>query len=230
MTVPATIKVLIAEDHGVVRDGTRRILEEHDDLLIVAEVDNGKDAVAEAQRTAPDVALVDIHLPEMNGIDVTRALCDFETPIHVLILSAFDDDDYVFTLMEAGAMGYLLKTARAEEVVDAVRAVARGEVVLHPAIERKIARIWARRRSASAHGTQVESFDALTPREQAVLRLVANGLRNKEIAETLHVSTRTIEGHLNNIYAKINVTSRTEAVIYGANRQWFRINKRGEEL
>lgn len=213
------IRVLIAEDHAVVREGTRRLLEEHPDLQIVAEAGVGIEAVEQARRTIPDVALVDIRLPRVNGIEATRRIRAESPATRVLVLSAYDDDDYVLALMQAGTSGYLLKNVPAHEVVEAVRAVARGEVVLHPAIAQKLARLWAA--GAGPGAAAQRTGNPLSPRETEVLRLVARGLRNTEIAEALHISVRTVEGHLNSIFTKLGVRSRTEAVIYGAARNWW---------
>ncbi len=219
VTAVSKVRVLIAEDHAVVREGTRRILEEHPDLVVVAEAGDGIEAVQQAKRTLPHVALVDIRLPRINGIEAARRLRAESPGTRVLVLSAYDDDDYVLALMQAGASGYLLKNVPAHEVVEAVRAVARGEVVLHPVIAQKLARLWASGIGPGAASQR--SGNPLSPRETEVLRLVAKGLRNTEIAETLHISVRTVEGHLNSIFAKLGVKSRTQAVIYGAARNWW---------
>ncbi|BAS29276.1 LuxR family transcriptional regulator [Limnochorda pilosa] len=220
-------RVLIAEDHAFVREGTRRILEEQADCEVVAEAADGESAVELARRMRPDVALVDIRLPRLNGVEVTRRLRSTSPGTRVLILSAYDDDDYVFALMEAGAAGYLLKTAPAREVVEAVRSVAKGETVLHPAITQKIARLWSEGGSRPAPSPPRDEHP-LTPREMEVLRLVAKGLRNMQIAEALHVSVRTVEGHLSSIFGKLGVTSRTGAVIYGAQHHWFTVSEEGD--
>lgn len=202
---PAELRVLLADDHAVVREGTRRILQEQNDITVIGEVGDGESAVAETVRLRPDVAILDIRLPVVNGIEAARRIRECRPDTAVLILSAYDDDDYVFSLMDAGAIGYLLKTAPTEDLVAAVRAVARGEPFLDPAIARKVARLWGRRPQTGE--------DAITPRELEVLRLVARGFHNKEIAMVLGVSIRTVEGHLNTIFVKLGVESRTEAVV-----------------
>lgn len=205
----ATIRVLLADDHVVVREGTRGILQQQADIAVVGEAGDGESAVAEAARLQPDVAILDIRLPLMNGVEATRRILEQSPGTAVLVLSAYDDDDYVFSLMEAGASGYLLKTARGEDLTAAVRAVARGEPFLDPSIARKVARLWARR----SHGAGHLGEEALTAREMEVLRLVAKGFHNKEIAQALGVSIRTVEGHLNAVFMKLGVESRTEAVV-----------------
>lgn len=216
------IRVLIADDHAVVREGTRRILEERPDIQVLAEATDGEDALEQATHLLPDVALLDIRLPKLNGVEATRRLRSASPKTRVLILSAYDDDDYVFALMEAGAAGYLLKTAPATEVVEAVRAVARGETVLHPTIAQKIARLWAK---GPGPPSVPRMENPLSHREMEVLRLVASGVRNKDVAESLFVSVRTVEGHLNNIFSKLGVASRTEAVIFAAAHNWLTLPK-----
>lgn len=202
------IRVLLADDHAVVREGTRRILQRQAGVRIVGEAGDGEAAVTEALRLQPDVAILDIRMPALNGVDAARRIRETCPDTAVLVLSAYDDDDYVFALMEAGASGYILKTARTEELVAAVRAVARGEPYLDHAIAQKVARLWARKSQAPARPDE-----SLTSRELEVLRLVARGFHNKEIAQALSVSIRTVEGHLNAIFIKLSVESRTEAVV-----------------
>jgi NarL family two-component system response regulator LiaR len=215
-TVP--IRLLIAEDHSLVREGTRRILEQHPEVTVVAEVGDGILAVEETVRLKPDVALIDIRMPGLSGVEVTRLIRDQCPNTAVLVLSAFDDDDYVSALLDAGASGYLLKTVRSDELVEAVRQVHRGQTALHPAIAHKIARLLARKSHAQPDEAR------LTSREMDVLRLVCRGLLNKEIARELGVSVRTIEGHVNGIFNRLGVRSRTEAAMYAASRSWFSAN------
>jgi DNA-binding NarL/FixJ family response regulator len=209
------IRVLIAEDHALVREGTRHMLEQHDDLEVVAEVGNGERAVSAASRLAPDVALLDIKMPELNGVEATKRIRAESPSTAVLILSAYDDDDYVTGLIAAGAAGYLLKTVRSDELVDAVRRVHHGETVLHPEVARKVAQLWRREVSPANHESP------LTDKEEHVLRLVCRGLHNKEIAQELSVSVRTVEGHMSGIFARLNVHSRTEAALLAMSRGWF---------
>ncbi len=209
-----TIRVLVAEDHALVREGTRRILEQHHDIEVVGEAANGTDAVAATVRLKPDVALLDIRMPELNGVEATRQIREQVPATAVLILSAYDDDDYVMSLLEAGASGYLLKTVRSRELVDAVRRVHGGETVLHPEIARKVASLWR-------HGFQPPPDQAqLSDREMDVLRLVCRGLHNKEIAQELSVSVRTVEGHMRGIFHHLGVRSRTEAAVFAASHGW----------
>lgn len=209
------IRVVIAEDHTLVREGTRDILEREPDIQVVGEAATGVEAVASTVRLKPDVVLMDIRMPELSGVDATREICERVPHVAVLVLSAYDDDDYVLSLFDAGASGYLLKTVRSKELVDAVRRVHGGETVLHPAIARKVARLW-RRESRSAN-----EKSAITNKEMEVLRLVCDGLHNKEIARELGISVRTVEGHVSAIFNRLNVRSRTEAAMFATSRGWF---------
>ncbi|MBI4233935.1 MAG: response regulator transcription factor [Chloroflexi bacterium] len=215
------IRIVLGEDHALVREGTRRILEQHPDLVVVGEAGDGEQALGLIERLQPDVAILDIHMPKLTGIEVVRRMGGRSPQTRVLMLTAYDDDDYVLALMEAGATGYLLKTARAGELVEGVRSVHQGEVVLHPAIAAKVARLWGRRGVA----VEREAPEALSVREREVLELAARGLRNKVIAERLSLSVRTVEGHFNSILAKLGVSSRIEAVLYAASRHWVTLEE-----
>ncbi len=212
------LRILLAEDHTVVREGTRQILEREASINVVGEAADGAEAVALAAELKPDLLLLDLGLPVMNGIEVTRAIRRCGPRPYVLLLSAYDDDNYVLAAIEAGATGYLLKTARSGDVIAAIHAVARGELVLHPQIARKL--------------LSREQRDAirqpLSDREIEVLHLAATGMRNGEIARTLSLSTRTIEGHLTNIFNKLGVGSRTEAIVKAAGKGWIRLEQEPE--
>lgn len=204
------IRIILAEDHALVRQGTRRILEEYPDLIVVGEAENGEQALELVKRLNPDVAILDICMPGLNGVDIVREVNESSLPTKILILSAYDDDDYILALMEAGVSGYLLKTAQANELVEAVRGVAQGKNILHPDIAMKVARLWARRRTIS--GQDVSGH--LSPREMEVLRFAAKGLSAKAIAHDLNISVRTVNGHFDNIFNKFGVSSRIKAVLY----------------
>ncbi len=208
------IRVLVAEDHALVREGTRRILEGDDEIEVVGEAVDGEDALAKVACLQPDILLLDIRMPQMNGIETTLKLREQSSSTAVLILSAYDEDDYVTALLDAGASGYLLKTVRSRELLDAVHRVYAGETVLHPEIARKVASLWRRGGRASKTATR------LTEREMEVLRLVGRGLQNKEIARQLTLSVRTVEGHLRRIFNQLGVRSRTEAAIFAASQGW----------
>ncbi|MDO8531380.1 MAG: response regulator transcription factor [Dehalococcoidia bacterium] len=204
------IRVVLGEDHSLVREGTRRILEQYPDLVVVGEAGDGEQALEMVGRLQPDVAILDVRMPKLSGIEVVRRIKACSPNTKALMLTAYDDDDYILASMEAEAAGYLLKTARASELVEAVRSVHAGESVLHPAIAAKVARLWGRRRVK----VEQEPAEALSPREREVMDLAAKGLRNKDIAEKLSISVRTVEGHFNSIFAKLGVSSRVEAILY----------------
>jgi two-component system, NarL family, response regulator LiaR len=224
--VPSTISVILGEDHFLVREGTRHMLAQYPDLAVVGEAGNGREVLRLIERLRPDVAVLDMRMPGPSTIDITRRTRTTSPTTRVLILTAYDDDDFVLAAMEVGASGYLLKTVRASELVEAVRAVHRGEVVLHPEIVRKIALLWARKRPPPAAGADA----SLTPREMQVLFHVARGLRNKDIARELEMSARTVEGHLSTILGKLGVGSRTEAAAYAFAHRWLRpLDEDGDE-
>ena len=207
----AKIKILIADDHAVVREGTRQILDQEADMSVVAEAGDGEEAVRLAGEYKPDVAIIDISMPKLDGIEATRKIKELYPGISVLILTAYDDDQFVFGLLEAGAAGYLLKSVRGHELVDAVRAVNAGESVLHPTIARKVLNHFV---PATGKAPAKETADVLSNRELEVLRLAAHGSTNQEIANELCLSLRTVQAHLGHIFNKLKVSSRTEAVVH----------------
>jgi NarL family two-component system response regulator LiaR len=216
--VMSGIRILLADDHVLVRQGTRELLEREEDLEVVAEAGDGEEAVRLACAHLPDVALMDIAMPVLNGIDATRRIKAAVPRVSVLVLSAYDDDQYVFALLEAGAAGYLLKNVGADALVKAIRAVAAGEAVLDPSIARRVVGRYARPEYARAAESPLET---LTERELEVLRLAARGLKNQEIAHALSLSVRTVQTHLSNIFGKMGVGSRTEAVLEALKRGWL---------
>jgi DNA-binding NarL/FixJ family response regulator len=208
------IRILLADDHIMVREGTRRILEREADLQVIAEASDGREAVDLAARERPDVAIVDISMPVMDGIEATRGIKREAPGTAVLVLTAYDDDEYVFAIIEAGAAAYLLKNARGAELIDAVRRVHGGESGLDPGVASKVLRRIARGESHA----ESDRASALSDRELDVLRLAGRGLSNREIAHHLSLSPRTVQAHMANIFAKLNVGSRTEAVMAGLRR------------
>jgi NarL family two-component system response regulator LiaR len=219
--LPDKVRVIIAEDHTVVREGTRQLLEREPDIEVIGEAANGAEAVALVQDLAPDVAILDIAMPVMTGIEATKRIKALSPSTAVLILTAYDDDGYVFALLQAGAAGYLLKDVPSAEVARAIRSVYGGEPVLHPAIARKVLARLASEDKAPERGvgaTTAEPSSRLTEREHEVLRLAATGMTNSQIADSLYFSTRTVQVHLTHIFAKLGVGSRTEAVIAGLRR------------
>lgn len=206
--VHQVIRVLLADDHALVREGTRRLIEGESDLDVVAEAQSGEEAVEAAKRLRPDIAIMDIAMPGMGGIAATRAIKADCAETAVLVLSAYDDEPYLVALLEAGAAGFLLKNVNGRELVNAIRAVARGESVLQPSLAEKVMR-----RLSSRPAVPKLPVELLSEREFDVLRLAARGLPNKEIARRMSLSIRTVHSHLANIFTKMHVGSRTEAVL-----------------
>ena len=209
------LRVLIAEDHAVVREGTRQLIERDPEIEVVGEAADGAEAALLASRLQPDVILLDIHMPSVNGIEAARRITAERPDARILILSAYDDEDYVSAALDAGASVYLLKSAHGHEVVAAIRAVAQGQVVM----DQRVARLVLRRRRDA-------SYDEPTPREIEVLRLAARGLRTRDIAAELATSPRTVEAHFTSIYNRFGVTTRAEAVLHAASRGWIRADER----
>ncbi|MFA4835909.1 MAG: response regulator transcription factor [Dehalococcoidia bacterium] len=205
------IRILIADDHAMVREGTRHLLQQEADFEVVGEVADGEEAVRLCVELAPDIAIIDISMPKMDGIEATRQIKSRCPGTAVLILSAYDDDQFIFSLLEAGAAGYLLKRAQSREVIASIRAVFAGESVLDPSIVRKVMRCIT---PGSGRGSgQEAAIGDLTEREMKILRFMAQGLGNKEIATELHLSIRSIQAYVGQIFSKLKVTSRTEAVV-----------------
>jgi len=212
------IKVLLAEDHVIVRQSIRHFLEGEGDLEVVGEAGDGEEVVRLASQLKPDVIVMDIAMPIINGVEATKRIKEACPSVAVLALSAYDYDQYVFALLEAGAAGYLLKDVSGRELINAIRAVRRGDSVLHPAVARKVV---ARFRGPSVNSGQYRIADLLTGREIEVLKRAAKGMSNKDIANELCLSVRSIETHMTNIFNKLRVGSRTEAVVHGLKNGWF---------
>jgi NarL family two-component system response regulator LiaR len=207
-----TIRILLADDHAFLRQGTRELLEQREDLEVVAEACDGQEAVQLAIRERPDVVIMDFAMPKLNGIEATRHIKAIAPNIAVLVLTAYDNEQYIFAFLEAGAAGYLLKDVSVDQLVHAVRAVHAGESMLHPAITRKVINRFAQ---AKEKHSPYNGTEQLTERELEVLRLAAMGMSNREISRELDISVRTVQTHLSNIFHKMGVGSRTEAVMNG---------------
>ena len=206
MTSP--IRVLIADDHAIVRKGIRALLATEADIEVVGEAADGKEAVEKAERLHPDVILMDLVMPGMDGIEATRRITTRQPEIRILVLTSFAEDEKVFPALKAGALGYLLKDAGPEELVRAIRQVYCGESSLHPAIARKVLQ------ELSRPPERPPTPEPLTERELEVLRLIAKGKSNREIAEELVISEATVRTHVSNILGKLQLASRTQAALY----------------
>ena len=205
------IRVLIADDQALVRGGFRLILEAQDDIEVVGEAEDGQDALAQARDLRPDVVLMDIRMPKMDGLEATRRLLSGDAESRVLVLTTLDADEYVYDAMKAGASGFLLKDVRPEQFADAVRVVASGDALLAPVITRRLIEDFVRRPPPGS-GSPAELAE-LSARELEVLKLIAQGLSNGEIAAALFLSEATIKSHVNHILTKLRLRDRVQAVV-----------------
>ena len=208
------IRILLADDHNIVRAGIRQLLEAAPDLQVIAEAGDGEEAETLIEKQKPDVAVLDIQMPKASGIEVTRWVRSHFPEVGVLILTAYNDDPYVMAVLQAGANGYVLKTAKADELIQAVRDVDEGKSALDPAITRKLM-------NSLFKQPQPVTSEPLTDRELDVLRLAAKGFTNKAIGIQLAISDRTVQGHLAHIFDKMQATSRTEAVMRAVSLGWI---------
>ena len=215
------IRVILADDHAVVRKGIREFLEEDPEITVVAEAGDGGEAFRLVGEHHPDVAVLDIQMPRVTGIEATRQIKAAFPDVRVLILTAYEDDPYVFALLRAGADGYLLKSADPDDLVRAVKATAAGGKVLDPAVAGRVVAQMTAGKSASRPAAASEQVEPLSERELDVLRLAGQGLTNKAIGLDLGISDRTVQGHLANIYGKLGVASRTEAVTKALKLGWI---------
>ncbi len=207
------IRVVLADDHHMVRAGIRELLEGAGDIQVVAEAGDGEEAQSVIEQHQPDVAVLDVQMPKASGIEVTRWVRMHQPEVGVLILTAYDDDPYVMAVLQAGANGYVLKTARPEELVQAVRDVNEGKSALDSGVTRRLM-------SNLFKHPETPAVEPLTDRELDVLRLAAKGFTNKAIGSQLGISDRTVQGHLAHIFAKMQAASRTEAVMRAVSFGW----------
>ena len=203
------IKVMIVDDHGIVRQGLRTYLDLLEDITIVAEAENGLDALEKVKQFNPDIVLMDLVMPEMDGIEATQKICGSYPDVKVIVLTSFTEDEKVFSAIKAGAVGYLLKDVSPPDLAKAIQAVHSGETHLHPEITKKLMNQFISPKS------DIEiTPDELTPREMEVLQWIAHGLSNKELANKLTISEKTVKTHLSSIFSKLHLSDRTQAAIY----------------
>jgi len=203
------ITVLLVDDHKVVRHGIRAFLEARPEFLVVGEANSGADAVALVQEHVPDIVLMDLIMPGMDGVEATRRVKDISPRTQIVVLTSYDDDEHIFPALEAGATSYILKDVDIDELVLAIQRAAAGEVTLHPTVAARIVR--------ELHGgaqDEANPFTELTQREMQVLKLIASGLGNNQIAQELVISEHTVKGHVSNILSKLHLADRTQAAVY----------------
>ena len=205
----STIRILIADDHALVREGLRAVLGSEPDMEVVGEAATGKEVIERATELGPDVILMDIQMPSINGIEATRRILDASPKVGVVVLTMFEDDESVFSAMRAGARGYVLKGAHPSEILKVLRAVAGGEAYFGPEIARRLVHFFSTPKSASP----AEAFPELTAREREILDLIARGHNNATIAARLFVSPKTVGNHISHIFTKLQVADRAQAII-----------------
>ena len=207
------IKVLIADDHVFYREGVRALLSSVSEIEVVGEANDGEEAIGQASDLKPNVILMDLKMPDMNGIDATRRIHETHPNIGVLVITMFDDDDSVFAAMRAGARGYLLKDADKDEVVRAIIAVERGEAIFSPAIAQRMMQYFSSSPSAQSKKNQPDEFAELTERELEILDLIARGHNNLTISNKLSLSIKTVQNYVSSILTKLQVSDRSQAIV-----------------
>ena len=206
------ITVLLVDDHALVRQGVRAFLQTQEDINVVAEASNGEEAVREAAEHAPDVALMDLIMPGTDGVEATRLLKDRSPRTRVIVLTSYHDDEHIFPAIRAGALSYVLKEVGPEELAEAIRKAAAGEAVLNPRVASRVVR--ELHGAGAGRGETPNAYRELSGRELEVLRLIADGLANSEIAARLYVSEKTVKSHVGNILSKLHLADRTQAAVY----------------
>ena len=215
----AKIRVLIADDHGLMREGVKALLRATDDIDVIGEAEDGDEAIREVRRLNPDVVLMDVAMPGLGGLEATLAIRKEKPEVKILVLTQYDDREYVARFLKAGVSGYVLKKAAASELVAAIRAVRRGGLVLDPEIARDV----LQEQGKPAADAGEDPYESLTDREKQVLKLVAEGSSNKEIAQTLDISVKTAMAHREHLMEKLDVHSRTELIKFALRRGVIRV-------
>ncbi|MFA5438692.1 response regulator [Dehalococcoides sp.] len=218
MQTTQMIKVLLADDHVIVREGTRELIQRESGMMVVGEASDGVEAVEMSMKVHPDVVVMDIAMPRLNGIEATKQIKQLLPTTAILILTAYESEQYILAILEAGAAGFLLKNVKGTQLLEAIRSVYAGESVLQPSTTR---RVIDQLINKAAKTEELSAVNPLTEREIEVLKMAARGVSNKDIADQLYLSNRTIQTHLSNISKKLSVGSRTEAILYGLKRGWF---------
>lgn len=219
------IRILMADDHVILRQGTIALLRKEQDLEIIGEASTGQEAIELAHRLKPDVVIMDVRMPVLSGVEATRQICSELSGIKIIVLTAHNDDQYVYSAIEAGASGYLIKTAPVSELIKAIHQVHQGEASLDPAITAKLIRRMSKTSLGESSAVDGSGVESLTTREQDVLRSLAEGHSNKAIADRLFISERTVQAHLTNIYGKLQVSSRTGAILAGIKHGWLIVER-----
>ena len=207
------IRILLVDDQALFREGLHTLLSVHDDLQVVGEASNGREAIDAVAKLTPDVVLMDLRMPVLNGVAATKQITESAPNSRVIVLTTFDDDDYVFDGLRAGAVGYLLKDVPSAKLVEAIRAAARGESFLQPSVAAKVVAEFSRMSGAKTADPQEDLVEPLSERELEILRVLATGASNREIANQLYITEGTVKNHVTNILGKLGVRDRTQAAL-----------------
>ena len=213
------IRILLADDHVPFRQGLHALLRSEADLEVVGEAATGEEAIMQAANLQPDVIMMDLHMPGVNGLEATQTILSTSPHISILVLTMFEDDDSVFTALQAGARGYLLKGALKAEILRAIRGVSHGEAIFGPSIAKRLVAYFTTLKP-TVHAPSVQAFAELTEREQEILTLMTQHLTNIEIAERLVLSPKTVRNHVSNIFSKLQVVSRAQAIMRARDENW----------